>query len=147
MSELTREDEEFQMLLEVGKQVTEEITHAVKSGEKPKIRKASGEATKSVIREHLQSHSLNVSQNLVYINPSTRRIHLLGLKKGINLNKKFYSSNEVSTVLEIRNNAVGSADRNPNVMIRNRFDELERDTKVDRFAVIVLSRARARPSN
>lgn len=136
---LKREDEEFQMLLEVAKQVNAEFAYQVKAGEKTKPHMTSGQVTESVIREHLQSHGLNVSQNRVSINPSAREIDLLVLKEGINSDKRYYSPSEVHTVLEIRNNAVGSADRNPNVMIKDRFNDLENVTKVNRFAVVILS--------
>jgi len=129
--ELLREgDEELQMLRETAEEYTRQ-----QSEKTPE--KKSGDATEIVVRNHLQNHDLNVSPNCVYVNPSNREIDLLILKEKIN--RDHYSPNEVHTVIEIRNNAVGSAERNPNVIIRNRFDDIENLTKVNRFAVIVLS--------
>ena len=139
MSILRKEDEEFQMLLEVAKNVTEQFTYDVKKGEKTKPHKTSGEITEAVIREHLIQHGVNVSENRRYVNGSDREIDLLVLNNRVDPNKEHYSPSEVHTVLEIRNNAVGSEDRNPNKVIRKRFDNIESDAKVNRFAVVVLS--------
>jgi hypothetical protein len=127
---LNREDEEFQMLREVAEEYVRQ-----QSEKTPE--KKSGDATEIVIRNHLQNHGLNVSPNCVFINPSNREIDLLVLKE--KADKNHYPPNEVHTVIEIKNNAVGSAERNPNVIIRNRFDDIENLTKINRFAVVVLS--------
>jgi len=134
MSELTREDEEFQMLREWAGKLTGEINYAKKSGKKINVRVRSGLITQGVISEHIQNHDFSVSQNGVSITPSTKKIHLLVLKNGVNPDKK-YSHNEVHTVVEIRNNAVGDIVRKT----REKFEEIKNLTKVNRFAVVVLS--------
>lgn len=134
MPELTREDEEFQMLRKWARKLTEEIDHAKKSGKKINVRVRSGLITQSVIRKHIQNHDLSVSQNGVSITPSTKKIHLLVLKNSVNPDKK-YSHKEVHTVVEIRNNAVCDIVRKT----KEKFKEIENLTKVNRFAVVVLS--------
>jgi len=135
---LTKQDEEYDILLQVAQEI--------KRQEKEKTaEKKSGNATEIVIRKHLQKHGFNVSQNCVYVNPSVREIDLIILKDGEAMNPdKTYSSSQVHTVLEIKNNAVGGKKVNdeihtPSQEIRQRFDDIENATGVNRFAVVVLS--------
>jgi hypothetical protein len=136
---LKREDEEFQMIREVARNVTDRLAHAKERGEKLTTRQISGEETEKVVRDHLVRKGFRISRNRVFINASTVEIDLLLLRSGIEPNSKYYSPNQVSTVLEVKNNAVGSEQKNPNVKIRNDFNELEDMTKMNRFVVVVLS--------
>jgi len=131
--QLKKEDEEFQMLLEVAEEYSKQ-----KSGDTS--RKKSGNATEIVIRNHLLKREFNVTLNPnVKIQGSKRKNDILLLKPNVDSNKLTYAPNEVDTVLEIKNNAVGGPEDIPNKKVKDIFDELERDTEVNRFAVVVLS--------
>jgi len=144
MSELTREDEEFQMLLEVAKGVKDRLAKAEEKGEKLTIRQISGEVTENVVRDHLSRRNLNVSTiRNVKIYPAKIKNDMVLLKPRVKPTESAYPSKDVDVVLEIKNNATPSR-RNkkpvqPSITIREKFDELERDTGVNRFAVVVLS--------
>jgi hypothetical protein len=138
MHVLTKNDEEFQMLIEVAEE------YAKQRREKT-AEKRSGDATEIVIRSHLLKHGLNMSEPKARIEGSDIEIDLLLLKPNINTRMEApYQHGELSTVIEIKNNAVGGKRRidgtqeDPNDKIRNDFDELE-GVGADRFAVIVLS--------
>jgi hypothetical protein len=125
---LRREDEEFQMLLEVADEYLRQ-----KSGDTPQNK--SGNATEIVIRNHLLRKGFHVTLNRnVKIQGSNIRNDSLLLKPNINPNKLVYAPNEVDTVIEIKNNAVANQSR----IIKENFDELGRNGNF-RFAVIVLS--------
>jgi hypothetical protein len=125
---LRREDEEFQMLLEVAEEYSKQ-----KSGDTPQNK--SGNATEIVIRNHLLRKGFNVTLNPnVKIQGSNIRNDSFLLKPNINPNKLVYGPNEVDTVIEIKNNAVANQSR----IIKENFDELGRIGNF-RFAVIVLS--------
>ena len=128
---LTKRDEEYRMLIDV----TQEYPNQTGSPSQK-----SGKATQTVVRKHLKSHNLNVSKNNVSVEHS-KKMHLLILKKGIPSNEEDYSRNQVHVVLDIRNNAV----YDKNVIIGNKFNEIENQTKVSRFAVIVLSERLSSP--
>ena len=136
---LTACDEEYMMLIEV----TEEF-------QKQKIdktaREKSGNAAEIVIRNHLLRRNLNLSMKPnVTIQGSTIENDLLLLKNGANPNQETFTSDNVKMVIEIKNNAVpGKTTKNgkqehPNKVLRFKFNELEANTTVRNFAVIVLS--------
>jgi hypothetical protein len=125
---LTRQDEEFQMLLEVAEEYLRQ-----KTGDTPQNK--SGNATEIVIRNHLLRKGFEVTLNPnVRIQGSNIRIDSLLLNPIANPNKLFYIPDEVKTVIEIKNNAVGNQSRK----IKENFDQLGRIGNF-RFAVIVLS--------
>jgi hypothetical protein len=129
MSFLTRQDEELQMLLEVAEEYLRQ-----KSGDTPQNK--SGNATETVIRNHLLKRGFNMTINPnVKIQGSNIRIDSLLLKSTANPNKLLYAPTEVDTIIEIKNNAVGNQSR----IIKENFDELSRVSENFRFAVIVLS--------
>ena len=132
MSILKREDEEFQMLLEVAEEYTKQ-----RSEKTPE--KKSGNATEIVIRNHLLKRKFNVTLNPnVKIDGSNIKNDMLLLKSNINSNKLMYAPNEVNMVIEIKNNAVANQSR----IIRRNFNELQGISEKFRFAVIVLSERR-----
>jgi len=129
MAFLTKQDEEFQMLLEVAEEYLKQ-----KSGDTPQSK--SGNATETVIRNHLLKRGFNMTLNPnVNIQGSSIRIDSLLLKPKTNPNKLSYSPSEVNTVIEIKNNAVA----NQSKIIKENFDELSGVSENFRFAVIVLS--------
>jgi len=129
MSELTREDEEFQMLLEVAEEYSKQ-----KSGNTPQNK--SGKATEIVIRNYLLKRKFNLTLNPnVKIQGSNIRNDMLLLKSNVNSNKLMYAPNEVDTVLEIKNNAVGDQSTG----IKRNFDALRKISENLRFVVVVLS--------
>ncbi|MGD0495706.1 MAG: hypothetical protein ABSB28_06660 [Candidatus Bathyarchaeia archaeon] len=126
---LTRQDEEFQMLLEVAEEYLRQ-----KCGDTPQNK--SGNATETVIRNHLLKRGFNMTLNPnVKIQGSNTRIDSLLLKPSVISSKLIYAPNEVSTVIEIKNNAVA----NQSKIIKENFDKLSRISENFRFAVIVLS--------
>jgi hypothetical protein len=136
---LTAKDEEYQMLIEVAEEYTRQRSY--KTAERK-----SGDASEIVVRNHLLQSGLNISKPKVKINGSSMEIDLLSLKNKVNPNRDTpYEPSEVDTVIEVKNNAVGGKRRSdgtqedPNERIRNDFNRLERLTKTNRFAVVVLS--------
>jgi hypothetical protein len=126
---LTKQDEEFQMLLEVAEEYLKQ-----KSEDTPQNK--SGNATETVIRNHLLKRGFNMTLNPnVNIQGSSIRIDSLLLKPKTNPNKLSYSPSQVDTVIEIKNNAVANQSR----LIKENFDELSGVSENLRFAVIVLS--------
>jgi hypothetical protein len=126
---LTEQDEEFQMLLEVAEEYSKQ-----KRWDTPQNK--SGNATEIVIRNHLVARGLNMTLNPnVLIQGSTIRNDSLLLKPNVNPSKQMYASNEVDTVIEIKNNGVANQSR----IIKGNFDELRRISESLRFAAIVLS--------
>jgi hypothetical protein len=126
---LTEQDEEFQMLLEVAEEYLKQ-----KRGDTPQNK--SGNATEIVIRNHLLKRGFNITLNPnVKIQGSGIRNDSLLLKPNVNPSKQMYASNEVDTVIEIKNNAVANQSR----IIKENFDELRRISENFHFAVIVLS--------
>jgi hypothetical protein len=118
--------------------------------EKQKIdkttREKSGNTTEIVIRNHLLRRNLNLSMNPnVTIQGSKIKNDLLLLKGGVDPNQKIFTSDQVKMVIEIKNNAVGGKTmengkrEDPNKALRVKFNELEGNTNVRNFAVIVLS--------
>jgi len=138
MELLKKEDEEFQMLLEVCEEYSKQ-----ESGKTS--RKKSGNATEIVIRNHLLNRGFNVtSKPDVKIQGSNTKNDMLLLRPNVNLIElKSYAPNDVDAVLEIKNNAtpsqVNKKPVQPSIIIGEKFDELERNTGVNRFAVVVLS--------
>jgi hypothetical protein len=129
MSFLNKQDEEFQMLTEVAEEYLKQ-----KSGDTPQNK--SGNATETVIRNHLLKRGFNMTLNPdVKIQGSNIKIDSLLLKPSVNPNKPSYSPSEVDTVIEIKNNAVA----NQSGIIKENFDELSRVSENFHFAVIVLS--------
>lgn len=117
------------MLLEVAEEFLRQ-----KSEDTPQNK--SGNATETVIRNHLLKRGLNMTLNPnVNIQGSSIRIDSLLLKPKTNPNKLSYSPSEVNTVVEIKNNAVANQSR----IIKENFDELSGVSENFRFAVIVLS--------
>jgi len=143
MSDLTilrRENEEFQMLREWAKQLSDKINHAWNtSGEKLRnINGTSHQITQNIIREHLSNHELKVSQKpkIVVTSPDGevhQTVHLLILKEGENPNKDNYSDNKEHIVLEIRTTAVAKAVETT----KERLAKIRNFVKD--FAVVVLS--------
>ena len=134
---LTKQDEEYNMLIDVAEEISRQ--KAEKTSEKK-----SGDATEIVVRKYLHNHGFNVSPSCVYVNPCDREIDLLILKEGVLSNQKCYSPKQVHVVLEIKNNAVGGTEKNgvvitPSMDIRQRFNDVEKATKLNRFGVVVLS--------
>jgi hypothetical protein len=136
---LTDNDEEYLMLIEV----TEEF-------EKQKIDKTasekSGNPTEVIVRNHLIKKNLNFSTFPdVTIQGSKIKNDLLLLKNGVDPNQKIYPPSQVKMVIEVKNNAVaGKALENgkredPNKVLRFKFNEIEAQTNVRNFAVVVLS--------
>jgi hypothetical protein len=138
ISVLTKNDEEFQMLIEVAEEYTEQ--HRGKTAEKK-----SGDATEIVIRSHFLKHGLNISSPKAKLEGSDIEIDLLLLKPNVNSNEEApFQPEEVKAAIEIKNNAVGGKKRidgtqeDPNDKIKDDFNELE-SVGVNRFAVVVLS--------
>jgi hypothetical protein len=134
---LTKQDEEFQMLLEVAKEYTRQKREKT-------VQKKSGDATEIVIRNHLLKEKFNVTlKPNVKIQGSNIRNDSLLLMPNVDASKPIYSPNETDIIIEIKNNAIVSR-RNkqriePSALIREKFDEMEKTTKVSRFAVVILS--------
>jgi hypothetical protein len=136
---LTGQDEEFQMLLEVAEEYTRR--------EKEKTaQQKSGNATELVVRNHLAEHRLNVSEPKVKIKGSEIEIDLLALKPKVELKQERdipIEPSEVSTVIEVKNNAVPRRRNNipiqPSEVIKERFSQLEKEVGINRYAVVVLS--------
>ena len=130
---LTEQDEEYHMLKEVAKEYT--LQHE-KTAEKK-----SGNATENVIRNHLLSHGFNVALNpelkIHGSNKSADRIDSLLLKPNVDPTRynRVYSPNEVSVVIEIKNNGVA----NQSSKIAKKFNQVMEISDNFRFAVIVLS--------
>ena len=136
---LTASDEEYTMLIEVSeefeKQKIDKTTH-----------EKSGNTTEIIIRNHLLRRNLNLAMNPnVTIQGSKIKNDLLLLKNGVNPNQKIFTSDNVKMVIEIKNNGVGGKTmengkrEDPNKVLRVKFNELEGNTNVRNFAVIVLS--------
>jgi hypothetical protein len=109
-------------------------------------REKSGNATETVIRNHLLRRKLNLSMNPnVIIQGSKIKNDLLLLKGGVNPIQKTFAQHDVKMVIEIKNNAVGGKKQendeqeDPNQEIREKFNALERTTDMKNFAVVVLS--------
>lgn len=134
---LSKQDEEFQMLLEVAKEYTRQKREKT-------VQKKSGDATEIVIRNHLLKEGFNVTlRPNVKIQGSNVRNDSLLLLPNVDASKSIYTPNEMDMIIEIKNNAIVSR-RNkqrtePSALIREKFDELEKTTKVSRFAVVILS--------
>jgi len=128
---LTEKDEEFQMLLEVA---DEYQRRKDKTAEQK-----SGKATEIIIRKYLLGKGLNVALNHeLTIQGTNQRADLIDsilLRPSIDPNKPVYQPQEVDTVIEIKNNAVGDQSTG----IREKFDKIEPISKNLRFAVIILS--------
>jgi len=125
---LAREDEEFQMLLDVTKEFPRQ------SGSIPQ---KSGKATMKVIRDHLvENHHFRIAKLDAKI-PEKGKMNLLFFLKTYTPTKLQYSlKDDVDTVLKITNNAVGKA---TSKKIGDKFDELEQLNQKLRFATVVLS--------
>ena len=129
---LTEQDEEYQMLKEVAENYT--IQQIQKTAEKK-----SGDATEIVVRNHLLKHDFKVTlkPELSIRGPhdTVKRIDSLLLKPNVDSNKLVYYPNEVSTVIEIKNNGVAEQSNK----IREKFKRLKEISASYNFAVIVLS--------
>lgn len=128
---LTEQDEEYHILIEVAEEYARQHEKTAE--------KKSGNATENVIRNHLLSHGFNVALNpelkIHGSNKTVDRIDSLLLKMDVDPNKRVYSPNEVSVVIEIKNNGV--ADQSSK--IAKKFNQLKEISHNFRFAVIVLS--------
>jgi len=136
---LTAIDEEYLMLVEVSEEFEKQKTDKT-------AREKFGNATEIVLRSHLLRRNLNLSINPnVTIQGSKIENDLLLLKSGVDPNQKTFTPDKVKMVLEIKNNAVGGKTlengkrEDPNKVLRFKFNELEANTNVRNFAVIVLS--------
>jgi hypothetical protein len=143
---LTASDEEYTMLIEV----CEEF-------QRQKIDKSArekfGNPSEIVVRNHLMRRSLNLSMiPNVTIQGSKVENDLLLLKSDVDPNQKNFQSDNVKMIIEIKNNAVGGKTlengkrEDPNKVLRFKFNELEANTNVKNFAVIVLSETLIPPS-
>jgi hypothetical protein len=130
---LTEQDEEYHILKEVAEEYTRQHEKTAE--------KKSGNATENVIRNHLLSHGFNVSLNpelkIHGSNKTADRIDSLLLKPNVDPTRynRVYSPNEVSVVIEIKNNGV--ADQSSK--IAKKFNQIMEISDNFRFAVIVLS--------
>ena len=130
--------EELEMFIEVGNGVSRELAQATARSERLSPQKRgeiSGRVTENVIRDHLLKKGLNMSRSRVRIAPSWLEIDLLVLKPESDSTKSKYSAEEVDTILEIKNNAVGDQ----TTTIKKNFNKLKQIANKARFAVIVLS--------
>ncbi len=126
---LSKKDEEYQMLMEVA----EEYLHQERE---KTAQKKSGTATEVVIREHLLRRGFNVTFNPnITILGSNIKNDLLLLKPTINPDQKEYSPNEISLVIEVKNNAIANQSR----VIKENFDELKKLSPDLGFGVVILS--------
>jgi len=109
-------------------------------------REKSGTATEIIIRNHLLTRNLNLS-NIpnITIQGSKIKNDMLLLKNGVDPNQKTYLSDQVKMVIEVKNNAVAGKTlengkrEDQNKVLRFKFNELEGTTGVRNFAVIVFS--------
>lgn len=137
---LAKEDEELQMMLEVAEEFT-------KQKQERTARKKSGNATEIVIRKHLLKRRFNLTLIPdVRIQGSDIKNDLLLLKPSVDPNEEKYAPNSIHMVIEVKNNATpvkakrkGDPPIQPSQVIKDNFNELEREANVKRFAVIVLS--------
>ena len=129
---LNREDGEFQMLLEVAEEYGRQKIERTPQ-------KKSGDATEIVIRSHLLKKGFNMTLNPdLKIQGSNKRVEWIDsllLKPNADPNKPIYHSNEVDTVIEIKNNGVAEQSKK----IKEKFDKAREISENFRFAVIVLS--------
>jgi hypothetical protein len=129
---LTRQDEEFQMLLEVAEEYTRQQREKT-------TEKKSGDATEIVIRKHLLKRGFNVTLRpelkIQGSNKVVARIDSLLLKPRENSNEEKYTPEKVDMMIEIKNNGVAEQ----TTKIRRKFDEAREISENFRFAVIVLS--------
>jgi len=136
---LTASDEEYTMLIEISEEFEKQKFDKT-------AREKSGNATEIVIRNHLFRRNFNLSMNPnVTIQGSKIKNDLLLLKSGVDANQKIFLSDNVKMVIEVKNNAIGGKimkngkREDPNKVLRDKFNELEANTNVRNFAVIVLS--------
>jgi hypothetical protein len=124
---LSKEHEEFEMLREW----TEEFPKQAGSPSQK-----SGKATQIVIHNHLLMRKrLNVAKDLDARIPEKGQMNLLFLlKTGINSAKPEYSLDEVNTVINVTNNAVGDK----LTEIENKFKRFREKQRNLRFAIVVL---------
>jgi len=136
---LTINDEEYMMLIEVSEEFEKQKNDKT-------AREKSGTATEIVIRNHLLTRNLNLS-NIpnITIQGSKIKNDMLLLKNGVDPNQKTYLSDQVKMVIEVKNNAVAGKTlengkrEDQNKVLRFKFNELEGTTGVRNFAVIVFS--------
>jgi len=128
---LTEQDEEYQILIDIAEEYArqQEKTAEMKSGK----------ATEIVVRNHLLSHGFNVALKpelkIKGSNTTAGRIDSLLLRNQVDQNKLVYSPNDVSVVIEIKNNGVAEQSRR----IAKKFGQLREISEHFAFAVIVLS--------
>jgi hypothetical protein len=132
-------DEEYSILIEV----TEEYE---KQKNDKTLREKFGTPAEIVIRNHLLRKNLNLSMNPnVIVQGSKIKNDMLLLKRGVDPTQETYASENVKMIMEINNNAVGGKilengkREDQNKTLRFKFNELEANTNVRNFAVIVLS--------
>jgi len=136
---LTINDEEYMMLIEVSEEFEKQKNDKT-------AREKSGTATEIIIRNHLLTRNLNLS-NIpnITIQGSKIKNDMLLLKNGVDPNQKTYLSDQVKMVIEVKNNAVAGKTlengkrEDQNKVLRFKFNELEGTTGVRNFAVIVFS--------
>jgi len=129
LEELSEETEEYQMLLEVAKELKKE-------GKVSTVN--SGKATRLVIHKHLSEKGINLTQNpeVKIREVKTRKNLLYLLKKEVSSDKSEYSVQDLYAVLKIVNNAVGEDYQDK---IKETFKDFEQVNKNLRFGVVVLS--------
>jgi len=129
LEELSKETEEYQMLIEVAKELE-------KHGKVSTV--DSGKATRLVIHKHLMDKGIKLPQNPeVRIHEvKTRKNLLYLLKTEVESDKSEYFVQDLYAVLKIVNNAVGEDYHDK---IENTFKDFERANKNLRFGVVVLS--------
>ena len=136
---LTPADEEYSMLIEVCEEFEKQKIDKT-------IRQKSGSPTEIVIRSHLLKKNLNISRMpKATIEGSKIENDLLLLKNGVDSNQETFPPSKVKMIIEVKNNGVAGKTldngkrKDPNKVLRLKFNELEATTNVRNFAVIVLS--------
>lgn len=136
---LTANDEEYAMLIEISEEFEKQKNDRTR-------REKFGTPTEIVIRNHLLIRTLNLSMNPnVIVQGSKIKNDMLLLKRGVDPNQETYPSDNVKMIMEIKNNAASGKiiengkREDPNKVLRFKFNELEANTNVRNFTVIVLS--------
>lgn len=126
---LTKKDEEYQMLLEVADEYYNQKKEHTSQGK-------SGSPTENVVREHLLRRGFNISFNPnVTIEGSDIKCDLFLLKSTINPSQDSYAPNDVSMVIEVKNNAA----KNQSKLIKESFDKLSKLAPNLSFCVVILA--------
>jgi hypothetical protein len=136
---LTAIDEEYMMLIEVCEEFEKQKNDKI-------AREKSGNPPEIILRNHLLRRNLNLSMvPEVTIQGSKIKNDLLLLKSAVDPNQETFPVDNVKMVIEVKNSgAIGKTMENgkrkdPNKVLRFKFNELEGTTNVKNFGVIVLS--------